>query len=279
MSESLSDMSLRKKKPITRHISMMALPTTSENGGDGSATDLGRRVNKKPKRASWKKLSFAGFPRFNRHSPSSSSDGDCSAATSPTSPVSPSVRQELGKSPPPGYIYYGGALISRDPESMNFQGTKVVGKAMSLDRNTGRVGRNNFYRQTDMSLLDTSIDDEAVFSDSCPVTLSVRHNRVFSDPADEALFNVMLRGEPRRESRSESRGDSRADVGPPGRVDIAPPGRVDIAPPGRVDRERIMSDGSEEPGWRRRRKTGMGYNREKLQVGVRSSWLQITFNY
>ena len=269
---SLSDMSLRKKKPISRHISMMALPTTSENGGDGSAQDLGRRVNKKPKRASWKKLSFAGFPRFNRHSPSSSSDGDCSAATSPTSPVSPSVRQELGKSPPPGYIYYGGALISRDPESMNFQGaSKVVGKAMSLDRNTGRVGRNNFYRQTDMSLLDTSIDDEAVFSDSCPVMLSVRHNRVFSDPADEALFNVMLRGESRRESRSESRGDSRADVGPPGRVDVAPPGRV--------DRERTMSDGSEEPGWRRRRKTGLGYNGEHLQVGDRSSWRQITFNY
>ena len=246
-------MSLRKKKPISRHISMMALPTTSENSGDGSNLESGRRVTKKPKRASWKKLSFAGFPRFNRHSPSSSSDGDGSAATSPTSPMSPmspSVPQELGKSPPPGYIYYGGTLISRDPESRNFEGaSKVVNKAMSLDRNTGRIGRNNFYRRSDMSmtLLDTSIDDEAVFSDTCSSTLSFRRNRIFSDPEDEALFNVMLRGESHRESRSESRGD--------------------MAPLGRVERDRTLSDGSAEPGWRRRRKNGLGYSQDQ-QVGV-----------
>ena len=241
----------------------MALPTTSEDCVDGATEALARRTTKKPKRSSWKKLSFAGFHRFSRHSQSSSSDGDGSTngstTTSPTSPISPSVRQDLGRSPPPGYIYYGGTLISRDPESRNFRGASMVaGKAMSLDRNAVRMNRNNLYRQSDMSRAyhDTSFDDEAVFVDDYPTTQGSRHSRLFSDPDDEAFFNVMLKGE----SGSESRGDA------------VTPRRIELY------RSRTMSGGREEPPYYRRRKTGLGYSREQLPVGVTSNSLQINLD-
>ena len=244
-------MSLRKKKPVSRHMSLMALPTTSEDCVDGATEALARRTTKKPKRSSWKKLSFAGFHRFSRNSQSSSSDGSTngSTTTSPTSPISPGVRQDLGKSPPPGYIYYGGTLISRDPESRNFRGASMVaGKAMSLDRSAVSMNRNNLYRQSDMSrtMHDTSFDDEAVFVDEYPMIAGSRHSRVFSDPDDEALFNVMRKGE----SGSESRGD------------VVSPRTIELY------RSRTMSGGREEPPWCRRRKTGLGYSREQLPVGV-----------